>query len=321
MVSKRNIFLFLLLLIVTPKVCENIYLEKEAILCGRLAGAVLREKLDKCLNYDKLLASSAHLLYEKNSTKKELFADLRTTIFEDTTQPGVLIVVEKGSGSPMQVMYQMFSGIFQELVNFMGAGKVWKYTYDVHSVHIEWLLEKLEALMNTGNYTRIIFTGHSLGGGISILDAFACVKAKVCRSENTKVITLGSPRTGDEYFAQVYNKLVPETYRVVVKGDVIPSFPPCNKKFFSSTCQKPIFDPSEKPWYQKAGYYHVGREIYYPDGYENKFKYCKPRYEDPNCSPQVLPDLLTLMIKKEDFNIYHNRYFKIEKNGNPCRFV
>ncbi|CEF61054.1 Lipase, class 3 family-containing protein [Strongyloides ratti] len=321
MIFKDINIILILFFILLPRLCRNIYIEKEAKLCGRLTGAVLRDRLERCLLSDPYIFSNSRLLDEKTTVRKDLFGSIRTAIFEDTSQPGVLIVIEKGSGNPKQVTYQFFSGIFQDLTNFMGSGRVWKYTYDVHNVHIKWLLDKLENLMRNGTYQRIIFSGHSLGAGVSILDAFTCVKTKICHSGNTKVMTFGGPRTGDEIFALNYNKLIPETYRVVVEGDIIPSFPPCTKGFFSNECHKPVFEENNKSWFHFVGYYHVGTEIYYPHGYENKYKYCKPRYEDPDCSPRVFPSIFKLVFYKDELNDRHNRYFRIEKNGNPCRFI
>uniref|UniRef100_A0A0N4ZK32 Lipase_3 domain-containing protein n=1 Tax=Parastrongyloides trichosuri TaxID=131310 RepID=A0A0N4ZK32_PARTI len=311
----------LIILISSYHLLDGLYFEHEAKLCGRLTGAMLSTKFKLCINNDSYIFMNSKLLNEISSTRKDLYADLKTAIFEDISQPGVLIVVEKGSGNPTQVAYQMLSGIFHKMVDFMDSGKVWKYTYEVHKVHIKWILDEVKKLMSKKFYNKVVFTGHSLGGGTSILNAYACVKSSICNSTNTKVLTFGSPRTGDEVFAANYNKVLPETYRVIVNGDIVPTFPPCTKNFFSNECHKPIFDPNYDSWFHDIGYYHVGREIYYPNGYEGKYKTCRFRYEDTTCSPKTLPSIWTLLIKKEEFNDNHNRYFRIEKNGTPCRFI
>ncbi|KAJ1408063.1 hypothetical protein B484DRAFT_309816, partial [Ochromonadaceae sp. CCMP2298] len=39
----------------------------------------------------------------------------------------------------------------------------------------------------------------------------------------------GSPRVGNSPFANFYDRIVPNSYRVVVDGDIVPALPPPSK--------------------------------------------------------------------------------------------
>ncbi len=65
--------------------------------------------------------------------------------------------------------------------------------------------------------------GHSLGGAIATLLAFDV--AVHTKFTNPTVYTYASPRTGDTTFATMYNHLVPNTYRVANRMDIVPKLP------------------------------------------------------------------------------------------------
>ena len=78
---------------------------------------------------------------------------------------------------------------------------------------------------------RALITGHSLGSAIAALFAYDLVlnplpwkgkgKGKVVL--NLSVATFGEPRVGNAAFAEDYNRLVPQSWRVVVHRDHVPS--------------------------------------------------------------------------------------------------
>lgn len=69
----------------------------------------------------------------------------------------------------------------------------------------------------------IYFTGHSLGGAVSILAA-ADFLVKV-PSRPVRVVTFGQPRVGNTEFSQYINDLGITVQRVVADGDIVPSIP------------------------------------------------------------------------------------------------
>ena len=68
----------------------------------------------------------------------------------------------------------------------------------------------------------IYVTGHSLGGALAILSSFDIV---VHTQRPVTVFTFGQPRVGKGKFREVYDSLVPDSYRVGVDRDPIPRVP------------------------------------------------------------------------------------------------
>ena len=77
------------------------------------------------------------------------------------------------------------------------------------------------------NVSPLVFTGHSLGGALATLAAldFATDK-KVNVERNIIVYNFGCPRVGNSAFVKLCEKYVPESYRIVNKGDMISILPP-----------------------------------------------------------------------------------------------
>jgi hypothetical protein len=69
----------------------------------------------------------------------------------------------------------------------------------------------------------IYTTGHSLGGALSMLAAYdLTMQFKKITVEN---YTYGSPRVGNHGFADLYDAVVPRSYRIVNDRDIITGFP------------------------------------------------------------------------------------------------
>jgi len=70
---------------------------------------------------------------------------------------------------------------------------------------------------------KLYITGHSLGGALATLCALdVAVNTKFKRP---RVVTFGSPRVGDESFANTFNRKVFHSFRVVNGGDWVPHIP------------------------------------------------------------------------------------------------
>jgi hypothetical protein len=65
--------------------------------------------------------------------------------------------------------------------------------------------------------------GHSLGGSLATLLALD-VGANT-RFKNPAVYTYASPRTGDSLFASTYDQVVPNTFRIASRVDIVPMLP------------------------------------------------------------------------------------------------
>eukprot|EP00760_Papus_ankaliazontas_P023216 PhM_4_TR1988/c0_g2_i1/m.68940 len=69
---------------------------------------------------------------------------------------------------------------------------------------------------------EVIVTGHSLGGALATFAAYDI--KRFLRVEPT-VYTFGAPRVGNDTFAQMYDAMVPNTFRVVNESDIVTSIP------------------------------------------------------------------------------------------------
>ena len=71
---------------------------------------------------------------------------------------------------------------------------------------------------------RITVVGHSLGGAMATLGA-ADVKRNLGRDVNVDLWTIGCPRVGLMRFRNNFNALIPNNFRVVNHGDIVPHVP------------------------------------------------------------------------------------------------
>jgi hypothetical protein len=71
---------------------------------------------------------------------------------------------------------------------------------------------------------RITVVGHSLGGAMATLGA-ADIKRNLGKDVNVDLWTVGCPRVGLMRFRNNFNKLIPEAFRVVNHGDIVPHVP------------------------------------------------------------------------------------------------
>ena len=97
---------------------------------------------------------------------------------------------------------------------------------EVHWGFLEAYSSVREAVIQTiknDDHTRVICTGHSLGGALAVLCALD-VQHNVPGKKVT-VYTLGGPKVGNQAFTKLYNKHVPNTFRLVNGSDGVPKLP------------------------------------------------------------------------------------------------
>eukprot|EP00296_Roombia_truncata_P000222 JP435887.1.p1 GENE.JP435887.1~~JP435887.1.p1 ORF type:complete len:315 (+),score=59.64 JP435887.1:1-945(+) len=106
----------------------------------------------------------------------------------------------------------------------------------------------------------ILVTGHSLGGAEATLCA---VDLTFHHNLSVNIITFGSPRVGNNVFAQFFQDLMPHHQRWVNKGDIVPHLPPT------------------KPPFSLLGFHHVGTEYWISSAGD---MVCDGSGEDVSCS-------------------------------------
>lgn len=77
--------------------------------------------------------------------------------------------------------------------------------------------------MEPWNAARVTVTGHSLGAALAILTAAGLAVSKP--ELPLEIYSFAAPRVGDHTFAATYNALVPNSYRIYNKPDLVPHVP------------------------------------------------------------------------------------------------
>jgi Lipase (class 3) len=81
----------------------------------------------------------------------------------------------------------------------------------------------LATIFGTKQVNSLTVCGHSLGGALATLQALdAAAKSKF---NHPSVYTYASPRTGDGQFVSTYNRMIPNTFRIANRVDVVPKLP------------------------------------------------------------------------------------------------
>ncbi|KAF7837865.1 lipase-like [Senna tora] len=161
------------------------------------------------------------------------------------------------------------------------------------------IVNALERAKKNYGDTKIIVTGHSMGGAMA---SFCGLDLKVnLNAQDVQVMTFGQPRVGNAVFASYYSKLVPNTIRVTNGHDMVPHLPPYYYYF------------------PKKTYHHFPREVWlYNIGLGSLVyrveKICDGSGEDPSCSRSVSGNSIS----------DHLVYYGVEMgSGEPgtCRIV
>ncbi|KXZ45677.1 hypothetical protein GPECTOR_52g74 [Gonium pectorale] len=89
------------------------------------------------------------------------------------------------------------------------------------------LLDAVTGSGERGGPWRVLVTGHSLGGALATLAAYELAERR-CPARTVQQISLytyGAPRVGNKAFAEAFDRVVPDTWRVTNANDIIPSVP------------------------------------------------------------------------------------------------
>lgn len=81
----------------------------------------------------------------------------------------------------------------------------------------------ITALVGGGQVSKVTITGHSLGAALATL--LGLDVGLNSGSKFTQVYTYASPRVGELYFQHTYDSVVPYTYRLHHRSDLVPNVP------------------------------------------------------------------------------------------------
>lgn len=129
---------------------------------------------------------------------------------------------------------------------------------------------------------NFIFTGHSLGGAITTLASYDAVTQGIIPSKQATLYNYGSPRVGNQVFADAVQSAIPEIYRVVHWKDMVPHVPPCIMNLKGECVPSGLSpDPSVLPLTWHA--WHIQPQIFYD---EANVEYSVCNAEEPSCADQ-----------------------------------
>ncbi|EYC23664.1 hypothetical protein Y032_0015g2772 [Ancylostoma ceylanicum] len=212
-----------------------------------------------------------------------------------------LTIVFRGSRTTSQIIMQGLK--YLEPVEFYGLGNINRYFAD----GVAALWPPIGQVLRDPRFTNyaVTFTGHSLGGALAAVAAARTVAEGLRPGHLLTVYTFGEPRVGNVNFAMNFNRVIPNSYRVVFRQDIVPHLPPCVKTeniFGLNQC-----DPSS-PFTA----YHHGTEIWYPYTMSPGSTYVEcvgePRGEDATCSN----NFNFMLSQLDNYTFDHRHYFDIE---------
>uniref|UniRef100_A0AAF5HZB2 Lipase_3 domain-containing protein n=1 Tax=Strongyloides stercoralis TaxID=6248 RepID=A0AAF5HZB2_STRER len=263
------------------------YNPKEAEILARASKALAGTFYKECIKKDYILKDTVELLDTFFDKSEKLKGNFLTAILKFKYDNETLIILHKATTSTSQLLAQGISSLLP-MEDFLDSGKVYRYQLNGDSLLYDKSGEQIKEINKDKQFKNVIFAGHSLGGGLSVIGSYRCVYENNCPQKNIKVYTFGAPNT----------------YRVVVKGDVIPTLPSCSEGSEENSCS--TGEDNLLNWY-----YHVGTEIYYEDGTENDYKICMEHVEDPTCSQKryTWSDLFGFFVDSTPYWKAHSSYF------------
>jgi hypothetical protein len=84
--------------------------------------------------------------------------------------------------------------------------------------------DSVKSYLDTAAATSVTVCGHSLGGALATLLTLDVGLNTSCHTP--AAYTYASPRTGDHIFAGSYNAVIPSSYRIANRQDLVPTLPP-----------------------------------------------------------------------------------------------
>ncbi|OZC12580.1 triacylglycerol lipase [Onchocerca flexuosa] len=195
--------------------------------------------------------------------------------------PMYIVIAFGGTHSRLQLIAEILAGMAEPKAEFIAGGSVQRYFSAAFKSVWKDMWHLLRRTLETNNTRPIIFTGHSLGGSLASLASshFAYFYAsRGIDSADIRLITFGEPRTGNRDYAYAHDILVPVSFRVVHRGDLVPHLPSCLINVRTFACSSRF----------NFGPYHHGIEIWYPENMTetSPFRLClgQPQNEDQTCS-------------------------------------
>ncbi|KAE9413454.1 hypothetical protein Angca_010055 [Angiostrongylus cantonensis] len=191
---------------------------------------------------------------------------------------GWIIVSFRGTRTKVQLIAELIETMSEPKKKLRAGGSVQRYFYVALKSFWKKLHAVIRKLRSIYPSYQVLFTGHSLGGALASLASIVFAHRHPALQNKINLITYGQPRVGNYEYAEAHSRLVPDSWRIVHKYDLVAHLPACAFRFFSHSCT-PLLNHSP---------YHHGTEVWFPTNMTNDsiFRICEgtPQFEDDKCS-------------------------------------
>lgn len=265
----------------TDETFSSPYDPEKAVLLAKLSAVAYAEpeNLHNCLRtitsdddctIQEAIGRKCEVLFSDN---KECFAFTAIS----TTRKMIVLSFRGTAAGGLQLIDQLQQTLAGS-ETFKESGKVHKYfKYAFTKLYEPCILKSVRSLVETYNGFHVYVTGHSLGGAMASLAAYALVKDLRLSNKIVSLYTFGMPRVGDKTYAYNHAQEVPNSWRIIQRSDVVPRLPSTDR-----------------------GYYHHRTTILYDNDMTNARRYIVfTDNEDSTC-------------RKVFFLGDHTEYFKID---------
>lgn len=139
-----------------------------------------------------------------------------------------IIVAYRGTRGFEQLLDQVLVTLAIPSLPTHIGGKVQIYFHNVHKTFYQSIRYLIQDLKQWFPSYKVKITGHSLGGAAASITSAMLVKDKVLQPEDVALYTFGMPRVGNKQYALAHDKLVPNSWRIVRRGDLVARLPSCS---------------------------------------------------------------------------------------------
>ncbi|CAI2376309.1 unnamed protein product [Moneuplotes crassus] len=158
----------------------------------------------------------------------------------------------------------------------IGEAKVMDYFYQRYLDDFrDPFLQKIKEIIKGNPSYGITFTGHSLGGAMTVHAAADFILSGIDTNRKVQIYSFGQPRVGDHKFIDGFASKVSGFYRVTHSKDIVAHIPPCITDLHDGCTESGIL-----PFYP----YHAPQEIWYNEDSSSYTQCSTKEGEDPTCS-------------------------------------
>lgn len=137
-----------------------------------------------------------------------------------------IIVSFSGTSNQQQLLWEFVRSYAVDYLDIEGA-KVVEYFYWFYINNFRNDFNKaLHTYIKDHPKSRVVFTGHSLGGAMCVHAAIDAVLRKWIPKEQMLVYTYGQPRVGNHEFTDLLANHTLGMFRVIHNRDIVPHMPP-----------------------------------------------------------------------------------------------